>query len=90
MKLLVTGGARYIWSHMMKYAQENGHHVVVLDDFSTGHEWATDGREVVRVNLLDQKKLFRPLKNRHFNGVIHFAAKSIVGESLKKPEILSK
>ena len=40
MKLLIPGGAGYIGSHMVRYAQEHGHEVVVLDDFSTGHEWA--------------------------------------------------
>ena len=38
MKLLILGGAGYIGSHMTKYAQEKGHEVVVLDDFSTGHQ----------------------------------------------------
>ena len=42
MKLLIPGGAGYIGSHMVRYAQERGHEVVVLDDFSTGHEWAAD------------------------------------------------
>jgi UDP-glucose 4-epimerase len=40
MKLLIPGGAGYIGSHMVRYVQEHGHEVVVLDDFSTGHEWA--------------------------------------------------
>jgi UDP-glucose 4-epimerase len=40
MRFLIPGGAGYIGSHMVKYAQEHDHEVVVLDDFSTGHEWA--------------------------------------------------
>jgi UDP-glucose 4-epimerase len=72
---------------MVRYAQERGHEVVVLDDFSTGHEWAVKGCEVLRVNLLDQDKLSQLLKGRHFDGVIHFAAKSLVGESVKKPDL---
>jgi UDP-glucose 4-epimerase len=40
MRLLIPGGAGYIGSHMVKYAQDKGHEVVVLDNFSTGHEWA--------------------------------------------------
>ena len=87
MKLLIPGGAGYIGSHMVRYAQEHGHEVVVLDDFSTGHEWALKGCEVLRVNLLDQDKLSKLLKGRHFDGVIHFAAKSLVGESVKKPDL---
>jgi UDP-glucose 4-epimerase len=87
MKLLIPGGAGYIGSHMVRYAQEYGHEVVVLDDFSTGHEWAVKDCEILRVNLLDQDKLSQLLRGRHFDGVIHFAAKSLVGESVKKPHM---
>ena len=87
MKLLIPGGAGYIGSHMVRYAQEHGHEVVVLDDFSAGHEWAVKDCESLRVNLLDQDKLSQLLKGRHFDGVIHFAAKSLVGESVKKPDL---
>ena len=86
MKLLIPGGAGYIGSHMVRYAQEQGHDIVVLDDFSTGHEWAIKDCEVLSVNLLDHEKLSRLMKGRFFDGVIHFAAKSLVGESVKKPE----
>lgn len=86
MKLLIPGGAGYIGSHMVKYAQDHGHEVVVLDDFSTGHEWAVKDCEILRVNLLDQEKLATYLKGRSFDGVIHFAAKSLVGESVQKPD----
>ncbi len=87
MKLLIPGGAGYIGSHMVRYAQEHGHEVVVIDDFSTGHEWAVKDCEILRVNLIDQGKLSKLLKGRYFDGVIHFAAKSLVGESLKTPEL---
>jgi len=86
MKLLIPGGAGYIGSHMVRYAQDHDHEVVVLDDFSTGHEWAVKDCEVLRVNLLDQEKLAQVLKGRNFDGVIHFAAKSLVGESVQKPD----
>lgn len=86
MKLLIPGGAGYIGSHMVKYAQDQGHEVVVLDDFSTGHEWAVRDCEILRVNLLDKDLLARFLAGRYFDGVIHFAAKSLVGESVQKPD----
>jgi UDP-glucose 4-epimerase len=86
MKLLIPGGAGYIGSHMVRYAQDRGHEVIVLDDFSTGHEWAVRECEILRVDLLDQDKLSQLLKGRDFDGVIHFAGKSLVGESVKKPE----
>jgi len=87
MRLLIPGGAGYIGSHMVKYAQDQGHEVVVLDDFSTGHEWAVRDCEILRVNLLDQDGLTRCLAGRYFDGVIHFAAKSLVGESVQKPDL---
>lgn len=86
MKLLIPGGAGYVGSHMVAYAQEHGHEIVVLDDFSTGHERAVKDCEILRVNLLDHDKLSRLLKGRYFDGVIHFAAKSLVGESVKRPK----
>jgi len=87
MKLLIPGGAGYIGSHMVRYAQQYGHEVVVLDDFSTGHKWAVKDCEILQVNLIDQDKLSQLLKGRHFDGVIHFAGKSLVGESINNPEI---
>ena len=90
MNLLIPGGAGYIGSHMVKYAHDHGHEVVVLDNFSTGHEWAVKDCEVLKVDLLDLDKLARSIKGRNFDGVIHFAAKSLVAESLLKPELYYK
>lgn len=87
MKLLIPGGAGYIGSHMVKYAQEKNHEVVVLDNFSTGHEWAIKDCEVLKVNLLDEERLQSLLRGRSFDGVIHFAAKSLVAESAIKPDL---
>ena len=87
MRLLVPGGAGYIGSHMVKYLQDHDHEVVVLDDFSTGHDWAVKGCEILRVNLLDEDRLASALNGRQFDGVIHFAAKSLVGESVKQPDL---
>jgi UDP-glucose 4-epimerase len=87
MKLLIPGGAGYIGSHMTKTAQEKGHEVVVLDDFSTGHQWAVRDCEILPVNLLDQDKLRKILRGRSFDAVIHFAAKSLVSESVTQPDV---
>lgn len=87
MKLLIPGGAGYIGSHMVRYAQREGHDVVVLDDFSTGHRWAIGDCEVLHVNLLDKNKLSQLLGGRYFDGVIHFAAKSLVSESVQHPNL---
>tara|TARA_B100000963_G_scaffold302596_1_gene275579 strand:- start:21407 stop:22378 length:972 start_codon:yes stop_codon:yes gene_type:complete len=87
MKLLIPGGAGYIGSHMVRYAQEHNHEVVVLDNFSTGNDWSIKDCEVIEANLVDQENLLKLLKGRKFDGVIHFAAKSLVGESLKEPSL---
>lgn len=87
MKLLITGGAGYIGSHMTKFAQEQGHEVVVLDNFSTGHEWAISDCEIIKVDLVDRDQLAKSLKKRSFDGVIHFAGSSLVEESLTFPNL---
>ena len=86
MRLLIPGGAGYIGSHVVRHALREGHDVIILDDFSTGHRWATADCEVIEVNLLDQEGLNQLLAGRSFDGVIHFAAKSLVGESMSKPD----
>ncbi len=86
MQLLICGGAGYIGSHMVRYLQGIGHDVVVLDNLSTGHPWAFGDFELLKVDLLDQETLARLLKGRQFDGVVHLAAKSLVGESVQRPD----
>ncbi|GAA3982051.1 UDP-glucose 4-epimerase GalE [Actinomadura viridis] len=84
MKLLVTGGAGYIGSVVSAQLLEAGHEVVVLDDLSTGHEDAVpEGARLVRGTLRDEAP--RVLEGAGFDAVLHFAAKSLVGESVEKP-----
>ena len=85
MKLLVVGGAGYIGSHMVLHAKEAGHDVIVLDNFSTGHTESIADTEYVNIDILDFSKLNNYFKDNHFDGVIHFAAKSIVSESVLNP-----
>ena len=85
MHYLVTGGAGYIGSHLVLALVAAEHQVTVLDDFSTGHRWATEGHEVIEVDIRDLAALRSALSQRHFDGVFHFAAKSLVGESGQKP-----
>ena len=87
MKLLISGGAGYIGSHMVRYAQESGHEVVVLDDLSTGNISMLRDCEIITINLLDEERLLKALNGRLFDGVIHFAAKSIVSDSLIMPDL---
>ncbi|WP_301177656.1 UDP-glucose 4-epimerase GalE [Actinomadura geliboluensis] len=84
MKLLVTGGAGYIGSVVSALLLEAGHEVVVLDDLSTGHEDAVpEGARLVRGTLRDMAA--DVLAGAGFEAVLHFAARSLVGESVQKP-----
>jgi UDP-glucose 4-epimerase len=83
MKLLVTGGAGYIGSVVTARLLEAGHTVTVLDDCSTGHADAVPpGAPLVRASL---REAAGDVLAEGFDGVLHFAAKSLVGESVEKP-----
>ena len=85
MKLLVTGGAGFVGSHSVNALLQAGHDVTILDNLSTGHRWALQGCELIPIDLRDTHNLNRKLKGRGFEGVLHFAAKSLVGESKNQP-----
>ncbi len=83
MKLLVTGGAGYVGSVNAARLIESGHEVVVLDDLSTGHADAVpEGARFVRGDIDD---VIGSVLAEGFDGVLHFAAKSLVGESVVDP-----
>ncbi|QEN15625.1 UDP-glucose 4-epimerase GalE [Mycolicibacterium sp. ELW1] len=85
MKLLVTGGAGYVGSVCAQVLVEQGHEVVVIDDLSTGNADAVpDGAQFVQADMVDAAPEL--LGDRSFDGVLHFAAKSLVGESVEAPE----
>lgn len=85
MKLLVTGGAGYVGSVCAAHLVEAGHDVTVLDDLSTGHADAVpDGAHFVKGDLAEAAD---DLLADGFDGVLHFAARSLVGESVQKPEL---
>jgi UDP-glucose 4-epimerase len=84
-KLLVTGGAGYVGSVCAAHLVEAGHEVVVLDDLSTGHRDAVpDGARLVEADLAQAAD---GVLAEGFDGVLHFAAKSLVGESVLRPEL---
>src|SRR4051812_47446520 len=86
MKLLVTGGAGYIGSVATALLLEAGHDVTVVDELSTGHADAVPtGAELVTLELRQVAEVVRP--GCGFDGVLHFAAKSLVGESVQRPEL---
>ncbi len=85
MKLLVTGGAGYIGSIVALQLLEAGHEVTAFDDLSKGHEAAVpEGARFVRADLLDAGRLAEVLAGG-YDGVLHFAALSLVGESVEQP-----
>jgi UDP-glucose 4-epimerase len=82
-KLLVTGGAGYIGSVVAAQLVEAGHEVTVLDDLSAGHADAVpEGATFVEASITEAGPV---LRGGEFDGVLHFAAKSLVGESVAKP-----
>lgn len=85
MKFLVTGGAGYIGSHMVKYLRSKKHHVTVFDNLSSGKFKNIDNSNFIKLDLLDLPKLEKTLAKLKFDAVFHFAALSIVQESEKKP-----
>lgn len=86
MKILVTGGAGYIGSHAVEILKYSGHDVTVLDDCSTGHADSLPPTvRFVQGSLLDSEMVARALKG--CEAVMHFAGKSLVGESVEKPDL---
>jgi UDP-glucose 4-epimerase len=88
MKLLVTGGAGYIGSHVVRAAQAAGHSCVVVDNLSTGLVKRISC-PIVELELAspDSVSLLARLMREHkFDSVIHLAARKQVGESVQKPE----
>jgi UDP-glucose 4-epimerase len=85
MRALVTGGAGYIGSHMVKLLVESGAEVTVLDDLSTGHAEAVRGAKLVRGDITDVAATKNLLAQNGIEAVVHFAASSLVGESVADP-----
>ena len=87
MKLLVTGGAGYIGSIVARLLLAGGHEVTVLDSLERGHRSAVPGgAELVVADLRDADAL-GPALAGGFDGVLHFAAFALVGESVARPEL---
>ncbi|MBQ9788459.1 MAG: UDP-glucose 4-epimerase GalE [Lentisphaeria bacterium] len=85
-RILVAGGAGYIGSACTEYLLDHGYEVTVYDSLVTGHFDAIDPRaDFVLGDLADRDKIISVAKNGHYDGIMHFAAASLVGESMTNP-----
>jgi UDP-glucose 4-epimerase len=85
MKILVTGGAGYIGSHVVNALGECGHDIIVYDNLSTGHEWAVLCGKLEVGDLYDSPRLNAVMNVFRPDAVMHFAASIQVEESVRKP-----
>jgi len=84
-KILVTGGAGYIGSHVVRLLTDAGQAVVVLDNLSTGFSDAVLDAELVVGDTGDRELVYRVLREHSVDTVLHFAAHTIVPESVENP-----
>ncbi len=85
MKVLVTGGAGYIGSHVVRQLAEAGHDIVVFDNLSTGYRWAVTAGELVVGDLAEEDAIEYLFSQHRFEAVLHFAANIVVPESVADP-----
>lgn len=85
MKILLTGGAGYIGSHVLKRLLEAGHDTVTIDNLKKGHEKAVLGGEFIEGDIGNKELLKSIFAEHEIEGVIHLAADSLVGESMEDP-----
>lgn len=85
MKVLVSGGAGYIGSHAVRQLQRSGYEAVVFDNLSKGHRQAVKDVPLFEGDLLDRDSLKHCFAEHRVDAVMHFAALSLVGESMQEP-----
>jgi UDP-glucose 4-epimerase len=85
MNILVTGGAGYIGSHVLKVLLKAEHNVVTIDNLQKGHKEAVTGGEFIKGDLADRDLLNKIISENDIEAVVHLAADSLVGESMEDP-----
>jgi UDP-glucose 4-epimerase len=86
MKVLITGGAGYIGATAVEIMRNLGYEITVLDDCSTGHsDTVPAGLSFIAGSLLNPSDVAQALSG--VEAVVHFAGKSLVGESVEKPDL---
>lgn len=85
-RVLIAGGAGYIGSACTEYLLDNKYEAVVFDSLVTGHADAVDSRaEFIQGDLSNRELIIDVVRNGNFDGIMHFAAFSLVGESMTNP-----
>ena len=87
MKLLVTGGAGYVGGAVARGLRDAGHAIVIVDDLRTGHRATAEGFDLLVADFADADRVGARLASERFDGIIHLAASSLVGESVAKPAL---
>jgi len=87
MKVLVTGGAGYVGSHVARALAESGHQVFIFDDLSEGHAAAAGDLPLMKGDILSAEDLGRALTRTKVEAVVHMAAKCLVEESVREPDL---
>ncbi len=83
--ILVTGGAGYIGSHVVKELLLQGHKPIIFDNLQTGHRKATTEALLIEGDLSDQERTAEIFQANPIDAVMHFAADCLVGESVQNP-----
>lgn len=84
--ILIVGGAGYIGSHTVNNFEKNGYNCIVIDNLSEGHIEALKVDTFKQIDLFERNKLLKIFELYHIDAVIHFAAYTYVGESVKDPQ----
>jgi UDP-glucose 4-epimerase len=85
MRILVTGGAGYIGSHTVRLLLSRGHEVWIYDNLSEGHRAAVPAERLIVGDLCDVPQVDQLVMDRRIEAVIHFAAFTYVGDSVREP-----
>ncbi|WP_096437448.1 UDP-glucose 4-epimerase GalE [Alteribacter populi] len=85
MAILITGGAGYIGSHTVRHFLDQNEDVIVVDNLQSGHRNSVDVEQFYQIDLRDKEALDKVFKSHKIEAVIHFAANSLVGESMDNP-----